>query len=87
MCAKNSRGDKLSAYELTEARRIVAHNLRAARRKASMTQMDLCEATGVSQQHISQIEQGRASVTVDTLYELARGLNVNFATLLRVPKA
>ncbi|MDE3028650.1 MAG: helix-turn-helix transcriptional regulator [Paracoccaceae bacterium] len=52
-----------------------------------MTQMDLSEASGVSQQFISLLENGKASVTVDTLNKLALALRVPIDTLLKSDNA
>lgn len=68
-------------------RRMLAHNLRAARRARKMTQIDLSEAANVSQQFISQVERGHVSVTVDTLSKFAKALRIPIDTLLQNPDA
>jgi len=47
---------------------------KAARRAASMTQEQLAELSGFSQQYLSDLERGRRNPTVVTLFELAQAL-------------
>lgn len=67
----------------TQARALVAKNLKCERRLVSMTQVQLEESSGVSQQTISQIEQERVGVTVDTLAQLARAIGVPLAAFFK----
>ena len=46
-----------------------------------MTQEQLAEISGFSQQYISGLEQGRRNPTVVTLYELATALGVSHLDL------
>jgi transcriptional regulator with XRE-family HTH domain len=48
-----------------------------------LTQEQLAEVSGFSQQYISGLEQGRRNPTVVTLYELATALGVSHMDLLR----
>jgi transcriptional regulator with XRE-family HTH domain len=47
-----------------------------------LTQEQLAEISGFSQQYISGLEQGRRNPTVVTLYELATALGVSHLDLL-----
>lgn len=67
----------------THARALVAMNLKRERRLVSMTQVQLEQLSGVSQQTISQIEQERVGVTVDTLAQLARAIGVPLAAFFK----
>jgi transcriptional regulator with XRE-family HTH domain len=53
------------------------------RRERGLTQEQLAEISGFSQQYISGLEQGRRNPTVVTLYELATALGVSHLDLLR----
>jgi transcriptional regulator with XRE-family HTH domain len=48
-----------------------------------LTQEQLTDISGFSQQYISGLEQGRRNPTVVTLYELATALGVGHLDLLR----
>ena len=57
-------------------------NLRALREAAGLSQEQLAEASEISRETISRIENGAISPTVDTLTALAAALNVPTAALL-----
>ena len=48
-----------------------------------MTQEELAEASGFSQQYISDLERGRRNPTIVSLYELALALESTPTELLR----
>ncbi|RKR75231.1 helix-turn-helix domain-containing protein [Frondihabitans australicus] len=56
--------------------------LRAARRAAGLTLAQLAERAGVSQPHLSQMENGKASPSIATLFRLADALGVTPQDLL-----
>jgi transcriptional regulator with XRE-family HTH domain len=51
-----------------------------------MTQEQLAERSGFSQQYISGLEQGHRNPTVVTVYEIALALGVSHMDLLRPDK-
>jgi transcriptional regulator with XRE-family HTH domain len=53
------------------------------KQERGLTQEQLAERSGFSQQYISGLEQGRRNPTVVTLYELALALGVDHLELLR----
>ena len=61
---------------------ILGRSLRAARRRAGLTMDTLAEMSGVSQPHLSQMENGRVSPSISTLYRLANALGVSPQQLL-----
>ncbi len=61
---------------------ILGRSLRAARRRAGLTMDALAEMSGVSQPHLSQMENGRVSPSISTLYRLANALGVSPQQLL-----
>jgi len=66
-----------------DKRKLVGGNVRRIRRKKGLTQEQLAEISGFSQQYISGLEQGRRNPTVVTLYELASALGVSHLDLVR----
>ncbi len=53
-----------------DMRKLVGRNVARIRREKGLTQEQLAEISGFSQQYISGLEQGRRNPTVVTLYEL-----------------
>lgn len=66
-----------------DMRRLVGQNLRRLRLQKGMTQEQLAEASGFSQNYISDLERGRRNPTVVTLYELATPLGASPRDLLQ----
>ena len=66
-----------------DMRKLAGRNVRRVRQEKGMTQEQLAEVSGFSQQYISGLEQGRRNPTVVTVYELATALGVNYLDLLR----
>jgi transcriptional regulator with XRE-family HTH domain len=70
-----------------DMRALVGRNVRGIRLEKGLTQEQFAEITGFSQQYISGLEQGHRNPTVVTLFELAQGLGVSPAELLRPARA
>jgi transcriptional regulator with XRE-family HTH domain len=66
-----------------DMRKLVGRNVRRIRERKGLTQEQLAELSGFSQQYISGLEQGRRNPTVVTLYELASALDVSHIDLVR----
>lgn len=66
-----------------DMRKLVGRNVRAARSLRGMTQEELAERSGFSQQYISDLERGRRNPTILSLYELAQALEVTPVELLQ----
>jgi transcriptional regulator with XRE-family HTH domain len=66
-----------------DMRKLVGRNVRRIRQKKGLTQEQLAEISGFSQQYISGLEQGQRNPTVVTLYELASALGVSHIELVR----
>jgi transcriptional regulator with XRE-family HTH domain len=66
-----------------DMRRLVGRNVGRIRREKGLTQEQLAEISGFSQQYISGLEQGRRNPTIVTLYELATALGVSHVDLVR----
>jgi transcriptional regulator with XRE-family HTH domain len=66
-----------------DMRKLVGQNLARIRRQKGLTQEELAEVSGFSQQYLSGLERGARNPTVVTLYELAQALGVNHVELVR----
>jgi len=65
-----------------DMRALVGRNVRQRRTALGMTQEELAEAAGVSQQYVSGLERGDRNPTILTLWELSRPLKATPADLL-----
>ena len=66
-----------------DMRKLVGRNVKRVRQEKGLTQEQLAELSGFSQQYISGLEQGRRNPTVVSLYELATALGVSHMELMR----
>ncbi len=64
---------------------VIGANLKEIRVERSLSLDQLSELTGVSKSMLRQIEIGRSSPTIATIWKIANGLRVSFTTLLRKP--
>jgi transcriptional regulator with XRE-family HTH domain len=65
-----------------DMRKLVGDNTARIRKEKGLTQEGLAEKSGLSQQYISGLENGRRNPTIVTLYELASALGVGHLDLL-----
>ena len=63
-------------------RALVGTNIRNARISAGMTQEELAERSGFSQQYISGLERGKRNPTIVSVYELSLALGVSHEQLV-----
>jgi transcriptional regulator with XRE-family HTH domain len=66
-----------------DMRRLVGDNCARIRKGRGMTQEQLAERSGLSQQYISDLERGKRNPTVVTLWELAQALGVSHVELVQ----
>ena len=66
-----------------DMRKLVGRNVKRVRQEKGLTQEQLAELSGFSQQYISGLEQGKRNPTVVSLYELATALGVSHMELVR----
>jgi transcriptional regulator with XRE-family HTH domain len=66
-----------------DMRKLVGRNVKRIRQDRGLTQEQLAERSGFSQQYISGLEQGRRNPTVVSIYELANALGVSHMDLVR----
>ena len=66
-----------------DMRKLVGRNAARLRKDRGLTQERLAEISGLSQQYISGLEQGRRNPTIVTVYELSVALGVSHLDLLK----
>jgi transcriptional regulator with XRE-family HTH domain len=66
-----------------DMRKLVGRNLRRIRQLKGLTQEQLAERSGFSQQYLSGLERGERNPTIVTLYELAQTLGVSHLDLVK----
>ena len=66
-------------------RKLVGRNVKRVRQERGLTQEQLAEISGFSQQYISGLEQGRRNPTIVSIYELATALGVSHMELVCSP--
>lgn len=65
-----------------DMRKLVGRNFARLRRAKGLTQEEIEERSGFSQQYLSGLERGNRNPTVITLYELAQALGVSHVELV-----
>jgi transcriptional regulator with XRE-family HTH domain len=65
-----------------DMRKLVGRNFARLRQEKGLTQEQVADHSGFSQQYISGLERGKRNPTVITLYELAVALDVGYIELL-----
>ena len=65
-----------------DMRELVGRNFARLRREKGLTQEQVAELSGLSQQYLSDLERGRRNPTIITLYELALALGVSHVALV-----
>jgi transcriptional regulator with XRE-family HTH domain len=66
-----------------DMRKLVGRNFARIRKCKGLTQEQVEERSGFSQQYLSGLERGRRNPTVVTLLELARALGVSHVDLVK----
>lgn len=69
-----------------DMRALVGQNFSRLRRRQGLTQEQVAERSGFSQQYLSDLERGKRNPTIVSLYELAQALGVPYLDLLRPPR-
>jgi transcriptional regulator with XRE-family HTH domain len=64
----------------------VAHNVRATRKAAGLSQEELAHEAGVDRTYVSQVERQKRNLTISVLARLAAALKVAPAELLTPPR-
>ena len=58
---------------------ILAHKIKALRKKRNLTQEELGQLIGKDKTQISKIEKGTRNLTISTILEIMRALNAKFS--------
>lgn len=66
-----------------DMRKLVGRNFARLRKEKGLTQEQVEERSGFSQQYLSGLERGLRNPTVITLYELAQALDVSYVELVQ----
>jgi transcriptional regulator with XRE-family HTH domain len=66
-----------------DMRKLVGQNFARIRGEKGLTQEQVEERSGFSQQYLSGLERGKRNPTVVSIYELSRALDVDYLELLR----
>jgi len=65
-----------------DMRKLVGGNCARIRKERGLTQEQLSELCGLSQQYLSDLERGKRNPTIVTLYEIAQALEVSHVDLV-----
>ena len=65
-----------------DMRKLVGRNFARLRRERGLTQEQIEERSGFSQQYLSDLERGLRNPTIVTLFELAQALGVSHVDLV-----
>lgn len=63
--------------------RVIAMNIRAYRKYHKLTQKELAERSGITRCHLNDIEHSRKNISIQTLENIARKLEVAPYKLLK----
>jgi transcriptional regulator with XRE-family HTH domain len=67
---------------MVDMRKLVGRNFARIRREKGLTQEQVEQRSGFSQQYLSGLERGQRNPTVVTLFELSQALGVNHLDLV-----
>lgn len=65
-----------------DMRKLVGDNCQRIRTERKLTQEQLSERSGLSQQYLSDLERGKRNPTIITIYEIASALGVSHVELV-----
>jgi transcriptional regulator with XRE-family HTH domain len=63
--------------------RHLGRNIKAARARTGLKQIDVSAVSGLSYRHYQSIEAGKVNVTVETLYRLSKLYKISIHDLVR----
>lgn len=67
-----------------DMRKLIGDNCARIRKAKGMTQEELSEKSGLSQQYLSDLERGKRNPTIVTIYHIAQALEVSHEELVRI---
>ena len=65
-----------------DMRKLVGRNFARLRREKGLTQEQVEERSGISQQYLSGLERGKRNPSIVTLFEIAQALGVSHVELV-----
>jgi transcriptional regulator with XRE-family HTH domain len=65
-----------------DMRKLVGRNVRRFRQQRGLTQEQLSEKSGFTQQYLSGLESGRRNPTIVSIYQIALALEVDHVALV-----
>jgi len=65
-----------------DMRKLVGRNFARLRREKGLTQEQVEERSGISQQYLSGLERGKRNPSIITLFEIAQALGVSHVELV-----
>lgn len=77
-----NRAERRRHASRMDMRLLVGRNLKRIRVERGLTQEELAERSGFSQQYISDMERGRRNPTIVSLWELAQAIGVTPVDLI-----
>lgn len=80
--ARVQAGEETWPWEIVEARANSENSVRVFRKYRGMTKTELAAAVGISQTHLSDIENGKKTGSVDVLKRIAVALKVDLDDLV-----
>ncbi len=66
-----------------DMRKLIGRNFKRLRLLKDLTQEEIQERSGLSQQYLSGLERGNRNPTLVTVYEISQALGVHYLELLR----
>ena len=78
-------GRQLQRYlpKLGLSDRVIGQRVRALRKAAGISQMELGEKAGLDHTYIGSVERGERNLSIEAIDKLAQGLDINIAELFR----
>ena len=67
---------------LTNRLEIIGKNIRDLRKRQNLSQIDLAVTVGIDRAYLSEIENGKTNITINTLYAIADALNTPITDIL-----
>nr|WP_164117430.1 helix-turn-helix transcriptional regulator [Sphingorhabdus sp. Alg239-R122] len=65
-----------------DMRKLVGRNVSRIRKERGLTQEQLSELSGLSQQYLSDLERGKRNPTIVTIHEIALALDVTHVEIV-----
>jgi transcriptional regulator with XRE-family HTH domain len=70
---------------MSPAPKLIAMRLKTIRERKGLSQTAVATKAGIAREHLTRLEAGAYSPSVDTLEKIAQALGVSLLTLLRAP--